>query len=279
MPRKQHNQATGSHLAPRLAGSDLGQLAVDGGELRVERVEVAEHVLERGLCERVVETLAAHPGAVLERPGLLPLPVDAPVAQQLLPGPVAGRGTGTPQVVAAAHQITQALLLRSRRPNERELARPIQTGELACVTAVGLHPVARPHRDQRRRDDVAGHTHRHQQPVGVVAARAGLVTDREPLRPTQSADQTADRLLAVLQLGKLHLPALCRQDTGRDRILVHVQGDPDAGCLRRSVRANVRHGWPSFSVCGSGQSGHLNPPKLTRDRCGREGQPRRIHAD
>ncbi len=67
---------------------------------------------------------------MLERPGLLPLPEDTPVAQQLLPDPVAGGGAGPAQVVAAAHQITQTLLLGLGGPNERELARAVELREL-----------------------------------------------------------------------------------------------------------------------------------------------------
>ncbi len=60
MPRKQHSQR--DRVAPGMAARDLLELAVDRRELRVERVEVAEHVLERGLGERVVEALAPDPG-------------------------------------------------------------------------------------------------------------------------------------------------------------------------------------------------------------------------
>ena len=105
-------------VAPGMARSDLLELAVDRGELRVERVEVAEHVLERGVRERVVKSLAAHPGAVLERPGLLPFTVDAPVAQQLLPGLVPGGRAGAAKVVTATHEVPQPLLFRRRRPHE-----------------------------------------------------------------------------------------------------------------------------------------------------------------
>ena len=176
-----------------MARSDLLELPVDRGELRVERVEVAERVLERGLRERVVEPLAAHPGAVLERPGRLPFPVDAPVTQQLLPGSVPGGRAGAAKVVTATHEVPQPLLFRRRRPHERELARTVETGELARITTVSIHPVARPHRDQRRHDDVARHTHRRQQPVQVVPARAGLVTDRETLGAAPGGRSVAPR--------------------------------------------------------------------------------------
>src|SRR6266536_2783424 len=71
----------GSRLSDRALARDRVELTVDGGDLGVDRVQVQEHLLERGLGERVGEPLPAHPGTVAERPGLLPFPVVAPVAQ------------------------------------------------------------------------------------------------------------------------------------------------------------------------------------------------------
>src|SRR6266508_1286783 len=71
-------------VTPGLAAGDLVQLAVEGGDLGVDRVQVAEHVLEGGLGERVVEPLPAQPGPMPQRPRLRPFAVDAAVAQQLL---------------------------------------------------------------------------------------------------------------------------------------------------------------------------------------------------
>jgi hypothetical protein len=59
-------------VAPGLPAGDLVELAVDGGDLRVDRVQVAAHVLERRLGERVVEALPAQPRLVAQRPGFFP---------------------------------------------------------------------------------------------------------------------------------------------------------------------------------------------------------------
>ena len=173
-------------VAPRMARSDLLELTVDGRDLRVERVEVAEHLLERGLRERVVERFAGAPrrGAGASRPSSPRGRCARSAAAACRPGAVRRCGPGAGRRGSAPGHA--ALLLRRRRPNERELAGPVEPDELARVTTVGLHPVARPYRDQRRRDDVAGHTHRREQPVQLIAARAGLVTDREPLAATQA---------------------------------------------------------------------------------------------
>ena len=48
-------------VRPRLARRDLIELVIEDGDLRVEAVEVAEHVLQRALGERIGQALATHP--------------------------------------------------------------------------------------------------------------------------------------------------------------------------------------------------------------------------
>ncbi len=163
--------------------SEVWAQPVDGGDLGVDRVQVAEHVLEGGLGERVVEALSAQPRLMAQRPGFLALPVDASVAQQLLADSVAGGGARPAQVVAAAHQVTQALLLGRR------------------------DPIARPHRRQRGSDDVARHPERDEQPVELVAARARLVADSQPAPVAEPCEEATDRLLRVLELDERDLTA------------------------------------------------------------------------
>ena len=58
-----------------------------------------------------LKPLAVHPRHMGLRPARA-LPVDPPVTQELLGDPVAGVLTGAPEILTAAHQITQPLLLR-----------------------------------------------------------------------------------------------------------------------------------------------------------------------
>jgi hypothetical protein len=44
---------------------------------------------------------------------------------------------------------------RIRHADRGQLASPMQLGQRGCIAAIGLHPVAGPARDQRRRDHVA----------------------------------------------------------------------------------------------------------------------------
>jgi hypothetical protein len=127
-------------LCPRVGARDPLELPVDGGDLRVEGREMAEHVLKRRLRERITETLGGDPGPVADRPAL-PAPIDVPVTQQLLGDPMLGRSPGAPQIVAATHQVTQTLLLRRWRLHEHQLLGAVQAHQLLRVPAVSLDAV------------------------------------------------------------------------------------------------------------------------------------------
>jgi hypothetical protein len=200
-------------------------------------------VLERRLGERVGESLAAHPGLVGLGPALLALAEDVPVPQQLLADAMAGGAARADQIVAAAHQVTQPFLLRCRRVHELQRAGAVQDKQPLGVTAVGLHMRAGRDRRERRRDDVARHPDRRQQPVGVIAARARLVADDQTLGPAQPLHQRADRALAVWDL--LHAQRAGARIVGlagaHDRALVNIERGAHAHLSGR-VGANVRHG-------------------------------------
>lgn len=106
----------------------------------------------------------------------------------------------------------------------------------------------------------AGDVDARQQAVEVVAAGAGFVADGKRLWVAQSPEEAAHGALAVLELHDFGWAALCRQDAGGDRILVHVEGDPGPGCLGGYTRTNVRHGCSSFiSADDDGRRGQLTP--------------------
>ena len=107
-------------IRPRLAARHLLEPGVEGGELRVECVEVGDEMGERLLGEGVGEALAAHPGEVSLRPGLLALREDVAVAQQGLGNAVASGGARLAQIVAGTNEVAQALLLERGRGDEGE---------------------------------------------------------------------------------------------------------------------------------------------------------------
>ena len=134
------------------AAATAASWRVEGEQLGVESIELQKHPFKCRLGERLVEALAMQPAAVPRRPGAPVLAVDAPVAQQLLADALASGDTHAAQIVAAAHEVTQALLCRCRWADEGELAGAIEAHELHGVAAVGLDAVARAHRRERGRD-------------------------------------------------------------------------------------------------------------------------------
>ena len=113
-------------------------------------------------------------------------------------------------------------------PDRRQLARPMELGQHEGIAAVGLHPVARLHRDERGGDDHAVMTHLDELPVDAVAAGTGLMAEvrRSPL--------------AAQLLGQL---------LGQFADVIGAVGDPSPSGARRLLVLHAR--WrPRSSPCG-----------------------------
>src|SRR6185503_13730288 len=104
-----------------------------------------------------------------QRPGLRPQPRVVPlgpglfrggeaaaVAEQELRETVAGAKEVSPNIFATAQQIAGGFFLLGRNVNDREGAGPIEHGEVARITAVGLDAIAGATGNERGSDDLAG---------------------------------------------------------------------------------------------------------------------------
>lgn len=97
----------------------------------------------------VGEGLLANPGQVRLGPGsAAPTTV---VPQQELAQPVPRRPLRAPRVFASPLQVAQGLGGFVRRPDRRQVARSQEVGQLGRIAAIGLDPLPRPLRHQRRR--------------------------------------------------------------------------------------------------------------------------------
>ena len=94
-------------------------------------------------------------------------------------------------IIARPAQIADRFLLRRRRPHLRQQPRAEQLGQLARVAAIGLDPLARLARDQRRRNHLARHARRRQLALQRVATRPGFITRLHRARclPLELPDQ------------------------------------------------------------------------------------------
>ena len=87
--------------------------------------------------------------------------------EQELGQPMAGAEEVRPHVFPAPQQVAGRLFLLGLDMNRREDAGPIEDGELAGVAPIGLDAIAGATRDQRGRDDVAGHGASREEPLQV----------------------------------------------------------------------------------------------------------------
>src|SRR5437588_1526521 len=139
---------------------------------------------------------------------------DQAVAQQLLLHAVAGSAPRRDEVVAAAHEIPESLLLWRRRLDEAERAGAVEREQLLGVAAVGLHAIAGLDGYERRGDEVTGDADRGEQAQRVIAARPRLVADGQPIGPAEALDERAQ---SALRVGDLLEPRLARARIIRTR--------------------------------------------------------------
>ena len=128
------------------------------------------------------------------------------------------------QVLAAADQVAQLLLLFARDPHEPQFAGGEQPRQPDRVALVGLDPIPRAALDVPRRAD------RHLDPLRPrpadqpVASRPGLI-DRAQ-RPRQLAQHVEHLPRPAVDPARDHLPRDIVKDRHRARVRVNVQPDP-----------------------------------------------------
>ena len=160
-----------------------GQLA-DGLDVLLERaqalfdlVDRAQVVVEDHLVSLLFEAQAAQPQPVALAPGFLAAVPDPAPAQQHLAHPMAAAHQILMGVLARAAQVAHRFVLNRGRMDLRQQPGAEQLSQLARVTTVGLDPIARLARDQRRRDHDAAGAGFHDPALQRVAAGTRLVAE------------------------------------------------------------------------------------------------------
>ena len=250
-----HRVGQGFPIAP------AHQVRLNGGQLTVAGLQHAAVVRVGQPQRRVVETLRGQPPLMLLGPRPT-APIDAAMAQQKRLEPLTNPAPVGDQIRAGPAQIPYRFLGRRRDPDRGQLPGPVQPGQPLRVPAVGLNPVPGPARDQRRRDHIAAHPQRDQQPVQLVTSRAGLVTGPQDCRITQPGDQTADRRLIVenpVHHRDFLTPA---EDPHRDRVLSHVHPQMD----RPTKLRNTKHERPASLRMWLCPAHHETTHEINRER-------------
>ncbi len=172
---------------------------------------------------RLLESQSGHPPAMHQRPcwSMIAMTMAQQEAGELLTSltqTANSRQTG-------AHEIADRLMGRIRNPYRRQFARSMQPGQVDRVPPVGLDPIARLARDQRRSHDDAIMPGEGQLPLNAIAARSGLVA--EPKRASATRQLRRQSLHSRRRVRDLAILALIAPPTrlGKrdcDRVLVHV---------------------------------------------------------
>ena len=227
---------------------DMGLQTVASRRRRLDR---GDAVFQHDVMRRLLEFQAGHPATVHQRPrrSMVGMAMAQQKARQLLTGltqTADGRKT-------RAYEIADRLMSRIRDPDRRQFARPMQLGQADRVPAVGLDPVSRFARDQRRSHDDALMPGEGQLPLNPIAAGSGLVA--EPKRAPNARQLHRQCLHSRRRVRDLpilaHIASHARRGKRhRDRVLVHVQTDicdsfiqdpsPMHEARRRNSRRNPR---------------------------------------
>jgi hypothetical protein len=158
-------------------------------------------------------------------------------------------------------QVADGLMNGVRHPYPGQLARPMQPRQRDGVPPVRLDPLARPLRDQGRRDHRAIVAEVADLPAEPVACGPGLEAHVQPVIPlAELLDHPLDRRRLVLDLAKK--PDLAAATTLRDRHRVLQLRD-----VERDESLYTHHGSPSV------REARLGPPSNPRLSIARQGGP------
>jgi hypothetical protein len=92
-------------------------------------------------------------------------------------------------ILATAEQIADRFFLFGGNVNRSQGAGPDEHGQVPRIASIGCDPIARPARNQRRRDDLARHLVRRQKPLQLEAARPRFVAALHRPAPTHAIDK------------------------------------------------------------------------------------------
>ena len=208
-----------------------------------------QHLLERDALLGVVELLARQPVHMRLAPGALARIQPSEPQQQrqhLLALGLEIVDRRRPR----AREIAHRLVSRIRHPHRRQFARPQLPRQIERIAPVGLHPIARLLRNERRRHHNAVVAKPLDQTIQAVAGRPGLVAQRQlGVLAGKLLHQPHDRGLRRLDLAEK--PNLPRATLLRNRHRIAQL----RGIQRHESFAIIPHDSPSLLEALPGQPG------------------------
>ena len=148
----------------------------------------ANVILEHDMMHRLLELEPRQPAAMQLGPSRPP--VMAALPQQEPRELLACPAQRMHRIETRAHQIAHRLVPGIRNPHRRQLAGPVQPRQTGRIPPIGLDPVARPLRDQRRR-------HHDAFVPAASTSDVGCHTRTAPLRSRTAASRRRRRACAA----------------------------------------------------------------------------------
>jgi hypothetical protein len=198
--------------AHRLVGRYDGRhrpLRHDESELLLEATQTLKSIFDRvdpllkdDLLGGTLELLAREPAAVRQRP-VAAAAVNPAMSEEEREKLLALSPKVVRRCLARPHKIAHSFMSPIRRPDPGQFARPMQSSKRDRIAPVGLDPLARPFRDQGRRDHQAVVSQRPHLAIKPVSRRPGLKADMQLIvAARQSLDRLLDRQGAVLDIAE-----------------------------------------------------------------------------
>jgi hypothetical protein len=235
----------------RPARHDRGQLLFQPPQPRQRLFDCLERVLEHDLLGRMREALARQPAPVRQGPMLAAIE-DAAVPQQKRQQLLALAAKVLSSRLARPNQIAHRLVNGIRHPHCGQLAGAQQPGQGHRIAPIGLDPLARLLRDQRRRHDRA-----------VVAELPNV-----PVQPVTRWTRLIAKMQLVVALRQLPGQALDpRRRTGDVAEEAHLAASPAIGNRHRVLRLRRVESNIGFAILCHG------PPSVHEARLGPPEQP------
>src|SRR5579875_849279 len=211
------------------------EVFVDAGQIGFSFVDDRQVAAVAQIEGFLTEAPSCQPAAVLHGPvGLGP---NLAVAQEELGEAVASPGEIADHVRPGPTEISHGLFGGGGHPDADQLAGSEHSHQPDGVTVVGLDLVAWYSRNEARSGDHAGHAHRGQPALQVVARGPGLIDGPKRCRRAEPGEEPPDRLVIGADSRQIDRVPAGKDHRRGDGQLVDIEAHPG-----ELVKSNTGHG-------------------------------------
>jgi hypothetical protein len=184
------------------SGTMTGELLLEAAQALKGVFDRVNPFLEDDLLRGMIELLPGEPAPMRQRP-MAASAVNPTVPQQKGKQLLAFAAKVVRRRLAGSNKVAHRLMRRVWRPHSRQFACPVQSRQCDRLAPVRLDALARPFRNQGRRDHHAVVAERLDLAIKPVSRRPGFKTDVQPaVSVRQSLDRPLDRQRIVLDIAE-----------------------------------------------------------------------------